>query len=289
MAGNYADVPGPRMAYHRDGSVGFTHTGGGISTLSGANMIELNDEDSSGTGNALLHNDSFGAGMYVGVVFPELRDLAGWFVYAPSGNYNGTSFETSVDSTNGLDGTWVNHSTPGSGQYGVASQPGYRTNIQTVSLTGKKAVRFHSGQSGGGATVDFITMHLYGPFNAAATRYLAVTDTGGTEVTGAHFDFDDDPRGGVSETIQFRVKNLNGSLTASTITVGLEVNYDKSPSFLDDYELSDDGVSYGSTVSIASLAPAATSSTLYLRRTTPIGAQMGLESGVVTVSAASWA
>lgn len=46
MAGSYPDVPAPRMAWDRDGSVGFTITGAGtLSQLTQAQMQEFNDED----------------------------------------------------------------------------------------------------------------------------------------------------------------------------------------------------------------------------------------------------
>jgi hypothetical protein len=274
------------MAWHRDGSVGFYHTGGAVTTMTGAQMTELNNETDTFIG--AFHYDSYGGGQYVGMIFPELRDIAGWFVYSPSQYYDTTAIQTSPDTTTGLDGTWTTHSNPGSAQYAVATQPGYRTNIQTLTLTGKKSFRIITGRSGGGGTVDLYTMHVFGKPSTGQTRYLILTDTGGTEVGGAYFDYGDDPRGGSTEDKTFKVKNGHGSLTANSVTVNFNVLTDKSPSFATQYTFSTDGTTFSSSLSLGNLAPGASSGTLTVRRTTPSNAQLGLETGFILAAASSW-
>jgi hypothetical protein len=290
MSGNYPDVPGPRMAYHRDGSVGFFHNGGAVTVLTAGQMTELNDEDNNYLGG-VMHSDSFGGGWWVGVIFPELRDIDGWFVFSPAQYYfpnTGTAvIETSPDSTSGLDGTWTSHVQAASSHFGVATQPGYRTNIYSSAFTGKKAFRIRAGTSGGGGTVDLASIHLYGKPSTGETRFLILTDTSDVEVGGAYFDFGDDPRSGPDEDRVFRVKNAHPTLTADTITVSFNVLVDKSPSFADDYTFSDGGA-FGATVNIASLAPGASSGDITVRRTTPLTAQLGLETGFILAAAASW-
>ena len=286
MAGLYPDVPAPRMAYHRDGSVGFFHQPGSgeLTVMSQENLDTLNDEDS----DSVLIIDIYTLNnRYWGLIFPELRDIVGYFVAAVlSGGPSTGHVQTSTDTTNGMDGTWTQQLAD---WVNGGLSPAYRSNIQTVSWTGVKAVRFKvDGGSTSSDVGNVYHWHLYGTPNAAATRYLAVTDTGGTEVGGAYFDFGDKPRGGTPEIKQFKVKNLHGTLTANTITVGRQAMSEKSPIFLDDYEFSSDGVAYASSLSLGNLAPGASTGTLYVRRTTPINAQLGLETGLITVSAASW-
>lgn len=289
MGGLYADVPAPRMAYHRDGSIGFRITPAGvISILSTAALQGMNDETD---GTAQLTTSSETGFHYLGLIFPDLRDFVGYYVNGSwylSHAGPAVAMEKSVDTTNGQDGTWAAIATPWSYR-NETIVPNFRNFISAITATGIKAMRLKFTQtSPNDSGAAFIrSMHLYGTPNVAATRYLAVTDTGGTEVGGAYFDFDDDPRGVGTEVIQFKVKNLHGTLTANTITVGREVRSDKSPSFIDDYEFSDGGA-YASSLSLGNLAPGASSGTLSIKRTTPIDAQLGLEVGLITVVAASW-
>jgi hypothetical protein len=289
MSGIYPDVPGPRMAYHRDGSAGFFLSEGNvISVLTAGNLQTINDESDS---SYQLWPAVSGAGgtatRYVGMIFPELRDIVGYFYAgtAPS-VWGGSSpvVQTSPDSTTGLDGTWT---TAVATTVAGTTVPDYRTGIVPLSLTGKKAIRVGRGWSASGP-VNIYSFHVYGKPVSGAVRYLMFTDTGGTEVLGPHFDFGDDPRGGAVEVKTFKVKNGHGSLTANTVTVSTSTLTDKSPSFADDYTLSLDGVTYTASIAVGTLAPGASSGTLYVKRTTPIGATLGIEAPLFSAVAASW-
>ena len=97
MAGRYPDVIGPRMAYDRDGSVVVLIDGDNVITeLTGAQAKEINDEDA-----ASIHGDR-----RIAVLFPELRDLVGYFARM-SGFAGIGALEASIDTSNGLDGTWT--------------------------------------------------------------------------------------------------------------------------------------------------------------------------------------
>src|SRR4051794_16141924 len=98
MAGNYPDVPGPRLAYDRDGSIGFqidtdTNT---VTVLTSGELQTLNDEaDSSFSARAHASHAS-----YTGIIFPELRDIDAYFIGTDGGSGVYT-LQTSPDTTSG--------------------------------------------------------------------------------------------------------------------------------------------------------------------------------------------
>lgn len=279
MAGFYPDVPGPRMAYHRDGSTGFQILDGALTVLTATQLQNVNDENHS---TAILEqNINWGPVYTYGVIFPELRDIVGAYIMATTSS----GFQTSTDTTNGLDGTWTNRTLTVDG-LGVAS-PDYRTEIQSVTWSGVKAFRFSVNGTGGGGYQAFRTLHLYGRPTTGQVRYLMLTDTAGNEVGGAYFDFGDDPRNG-SETKQFRVKNGHSTLTANTIGLSFSVLTNKSPSMADDYTFSADNSTYTATLNVGNLGPGASTADLYVKRTTPNDAALGLETGMIVAAATTW-
>lgn len=288
MGGLYADVPGRRLAYHRDGSAGFTmNNGTNLTVRSTAELQSLNAENDDW---AIDHGGTNIGAFTFGLIFPVLMDISSyymnWWIDSP-GTF---TIQTSTDTTNGQDGTWTNWvatATWQNSRSGIPVIPNYRTGIQTPGspVTGKKAIRMNNS---GAWSAKAVALHLFGAPATGATRYLMLTDTGGTEVDGAYFDFDDDNRGGATEDRQFKVKNAHGTLTANGVGVSFEVRTDKSPSFADDYTFSSDGSTFSSTLSLGALAPGASSGTLYVRKTTPSNAALGLEAGIIVAAATSW-
>lgn len=290
MSGIYPDVPGNRMAYHRDGSVGFfIDNANVVSSLTTGNLQTINDE--SDTSYQLWPAVSSGGPTntrYVGVIFPELRDIVAYFRAGTSpGLFGGPApfLQTSPDSNTGLDGTWTTVDTSAASSTTV---PNYRTSIILLAAqTAKKAIRFGSGWSASGP-VNVYSLHFYGKPTAGQVRYLIFTDTLGVEVTGAYFDYGDDPRGGPPETKSFQIKNGHASLTANSIVLSCSTLTDKSPSFVDDYTFSTDNVTFTATINIGNLGPGASSATLFVKRTTPIGATLSLEAPLFSAVAGSW-
>lgn len=287
MAGNYPDVPGPRLAYDRDGSVGFVIDAGNnaITLLSGAELGYFNDESETG----ISARDHASRTSIVGIIFPELRDIDGYFLSwdGAGGSYG---LQTSVDTTSGLDGTWT---TVVAGSIPTARPvvPNYRTGIQAVSLSGIKAIRFT-----GGAFFDntsWYAFHLYGKLHAGETpdrlRLWHPTldqplDDQAVSPDGAYFDWGNVPQG-TTQDRTFRVKNNSSTLTANTITVSLQ---SLTPATTPDVFTLSDGGAFGSTVSIASLAAGALSGVLTLRRSTPANATLGLWAARIIAAATSW-
>lgn len=277
MAGNYPDVPAPRMAFDRDGSLGAVLAGGVVTPQDASWLQTLNNEN----------EDSIGRPGYVIIIFPELRDIKGYFfagyiIDDAFGDWG--PIQTSVDTTTGLDGTWVTQESvpaPGLGTWAVV--PDYRTRIHTVDWPGVKAVRVYAYN---GYDMQLRAWHLYGNVHAGETpdRLRLWHPTLDEEVGGAYFDWGNVPQNS-TQTRPFRIKNNSSTLTAHGVIVGFDVLTDAGVP--DVFTLSDGGA-YGSSVTISSLAPGAISGTLSLKRTTPLTATLSIWVHRIVAQAASW-
>lgn len=295
MAGTYADVPGQRMAWDRDGTAGFNLQGGVVGSLSASENQGLNDENDAtmqykGQGGGTQGNNRNDG--YLGVVFPEARDIQGYFIAASVNGDGGNSalgLETSTDTTNGLDGTWTNRSS--SCTYSGATSPYYRSNIISTGFglpwSAIKGVRIYYPATTAAREWYIYTFHLFGSPTTTPTNDLALWHpTSNAEVTGAYFDWGDTPRG-TTATRTFRVKNRHATLTATGISVSFEALTPGSPSIVAAHDLSTDNATFGATISPADLAAGAISPVLYIRRTLPAGAQLGVWAGrIVAVATA---
>jgi hypothetical protein len=281
MAGNYPDVPGPRLAYDRDGSIGFVINNANIVTeLSSYELQALNDEDNDG---AYI---PYGGG-YLGIIFPELRDIVGYFI--AGGNVLG-EIQTSPDTTTGLDGTWTTV-VPTPVQYNPVS-PNYRTNIAAVTWSGIKAIRWAGGEWNHDAI--YYAAHFYGSIVSGETpdrlRLWHPTldqplDDQAVSPDGAYFDWGNAPQN-TSQDRDFRVKNNSASLTANTIVISTEA---LTPATIPETRIvSKDGVTFGATATITSLAPGAISAVCTLRRDTPSNATLSIWAARIVAQAASW-
>lgn len=290
---SYTALPDRRMPYHRDGTVvyrGFTTAStssaffglGPNSVLSSAQRIELNDDDSTDTGEA--HPETFFTGFWF--FFPELREVTAYaHLLSAVGAYSNTAMQGSNDSTNGMDGTWESASLPGGASIATldTARDAWRTNIKAVSFTGaKRVLRLtvkNNGALGNGAIYG---VDLYGEKAAGQTPddliFINHDDTPGVEYT-APEDFGDRPLG-TSAVRQFRVKNASPTKTANAIN--LQCNDA-------DFTISTDNVNWVVTINIASLAAGAESSTMYVRNTTPAaGSLLGPREAEIVAIVGSW-
>lgn len=277
------------MAYDRDGSVGFLvpHPGnsGTPTSLTSAELADLNKEAEDGYTNTSWNT------MGLGVIFPELRDIDGAAILHASGtnDWSVVDIATSTDTTNGVDGTWTVRGTGNTWKADPAN-PGWRDEIDSVTWTGVKAVRYRC--SSGGSATRKANIHLYGsPASGTAPDrlqfWLPSTDSD-AQVGGAYFDWGDVSRG-TSDTRSFRVHNPSASLTAFSVTVSIEALTDTSPSNVGQHELStDSGSSWASTASLGDMSAGTTSDDIILRRSIGGSAALSIWAVRLVASASSW-
>ena len=100
-----------------------------VTELTSAQRVEANDED-----NTANHPTLQGGGGWYGIIFPELRDLDGFFAAWQSVGSDLDQVHTSGDTTNFVDGTWTQRIATHGPNYTV--RPDYRDEIDTISVSG---------------------------------------------------------------------------------------------------------------------------------------------------------
>jgi hypothetical protein len=284
MVGIYPDIPGPRMALDRDGTQLFANNVQQLSSI----IRGMNSEDSSGS-----YGLAFGNTVVFVWMFPELRDLQGYYVTASPGAEGGGAFGTfqwSANSTNGIDGTWTNIVAGNPATANIIDPVHQRQNIQAASITGIKAIRLTwskgLSQSSGGCLV-----HLYGKpstgQNPNRLEFWHPTLDQSLNVTPAFFDWGDRPRNTVAVK-QVRVKNLSPTLTANTIVIGTEAITDTSPTFVGQHQVSWDAVNYSSTLNLSTLASGVISSPIYVQQSLLSSAVLSLWTQRLYANVGSW-
>lgn len=278
----YALLPDRRMPYDNDGS----QTGAGNLTsgvyqwYSGTELNELQDDDFTFVSISITGGGNF-------VFFPENREVTAYYWIAKTSNnpadIPSKTVYGSLDSVNGLDGTWETGSQP-SGTPTYSTNYDWRSGIKPISFTGPKRVfRCIGGNAGVGSQVHYNNIfHLYGEKAAGQTPddiiYIDHDTTPGTEYTGPE-DFGDQPLG-TTVVRQFRIKNTSATKTANTINIQCNDA---------DFAISEDGVVWVVTINIASLSAGAESATLYVRSTTPaLGALLGPRFARIVTTVASY-
>ena len=233
----------------------------------------------------MQNNGSLGVNVYMGVLFPEKRNLLGYFLCAKSSSTSSSltvsAIEVSSDSTNGADGTWTSLGAPESWEDDPADLSSkIRENIASVSQLGITGVRFkfYLYITSSSYRFDVSAMHFYGVIASGENpNRLELWDSAGTtRLGGADMDWGNAARGS-SDDIEFTVKNLSATQTANDIIVAIEASpTETTPPVAGQHLLSDDGVNFESYLEIGNLAPGAVSSVLTLRRITPDDATLGL-------------
>lgn len=277
MAGSYPDVPARRYAYDRDGSSGFVINTGGLSAMSTADLQSMNDEDAA-TGVFVAGTNTPLTLAYCGVIFPSVRDVAGYFVLAGfDGNAFWNALETSTDTSTGSDGTWTGRTLVDGG--------GYRSDIQSVTWTGIKAVRL-SVHANLGGTFNWTqkSLHLYGTLYSTLRMWHPTLNQ---EIAAAAFDWGD-IAAGTNGSRQFRVKNSHATQTAHSVVVTREALTDKTPSMVAQRLLSYGGSTPAASVSLGDLAPGAISGVITVDRDTISSSQAALGTLRYIAQAGSW-
>lgn len=291
MAGNYPDVPAPRMAYDRDGSTLYRIDGSSVTILADSIKRDLNDESDSQYGFGT------GATYRMGIVFPQLRDVVGLHIvhFAGAAFSQGLdTFEVSSDTTNGLDGTWSAPGDPAElhGSVGTAA----RTSIQSVSWLGIKAFRFYirKGDDATPVTHYMRAIHLYGSITAGETpdrlrMWHPTLDEPLDEsnaADGAYFDWGDIQRNTSSDKT-FRIKNNSATMTANSIIVSQETLTETTPTITSQFTFSDGGA-FAASIDIGSLAPGAISPIITKRYARPSNATLSLWTSRTIANPTNW-
>ncbi|MCY7286664.1 MAG: hypothetical protein LH624_00025 [Cryobacterium sp.] len=273
MAGNYVDPPSRRMAYDRDGTIAvYVDNATGVATQQAQLVLtNLNDDDLNTVGFAFSLNPYSG---FAGVIFPELRNIAGIFVstrYTTAG-----ALTWSANSTTLIDGTWTQAlATTPTADYTYS--PAYRTSVTSLALTGVRALRIAMSGGYNGGTPSFRAMLLFGVIPPAQSpdRLVFWHATSAIELLDAVMDFGDSPRT-TTATKTFRIMNNSATMTATGVNLLLQPNPDATPTLIGQFQFSLDNATWTNTLAIGTLSPGQVSSTIYIRRNTGALAQLSL-------------
>lgn len=280
MAGFYSDVPAPRMAYDRDGTLLLlTDKVNAPSEVTGATKTSVNDES----------NGAFSSGNWAVLMFPELRNIAG-FLFRHGTATNSGTVETSPDTTNGNDGTWTVRT--GAFPMNTVSGTTHRSAIVAVSYNGVKAIRFRANSLGGDQ--NYYGIHIYGTkadFTGLDTLRIwhptldePLDDNNSAD--GAYLDWGDVVRGTTGDRA-FRIKNNSTTLTANSVNISTEVLTNTTPTLQSQITYSNGGA-FAASLNIGNLAPGAISSVITVRRTTSSSATLSVWAWRTIAEAGSW-
>lgn len=288
MAGSYSDVPAPRIAYDRDGTllVRRNRGSGVVTTDTAADMRTINNE----SGDEFTWLCGLSNVWDVCLYFTAPRDLHSMFAShrpndSPGESPHVTDWQWSPDSTEPSSGTWTSFTYTQNAAEVVV--PNYRTDITALGLTGVKAIRMVVTAPDAFINRPFriAAWHLFGPPISTLKLWHP---TSNVVLSGAHFDFGDIAAGG-SYSRQFRVKNTHATRTAHAVVVTREALTDKTPSMVGATHLfSIDGGPYATSCAVGDLAPGAISDVITVQRDLPVDAQSSLGAGRYVAQAGSW-
>lgn len=284
MAGNYPDKSYFRLPYDGDGTVVLNNSGAEIPV---ASKRRTNSRNIIMEFTGLPFDGGWGGSPYT-FFFPTLMDIFG------IGTQSYNSVSTSVDTTTGVDGTWVTR--PGASGSSVSvggGESSLRLKYRVVSWLGIRALKFTP------ASFDNTkSLILWGsPSSLSVDKLLLWKNGSDARLDPWTLDFGDVARGGVAVTKSFRVKNCSDELKAVAPLVSCESNilpanysnptlsYPGTESFL---SFSADEVSWSSTLTLGDLDPGEISETVHVRLSVPGTAQLGVQSPRIRVAPASW-
>lgn len=270
---NYPEATRPRRAYDADGSTVWVVDGSVATAADPADVTELN-QSSEGGGVAVGTNE------WLAIVFPARITIDAMFVAHGGTSDTTLDIETSLDSTDGEDGTW----TP---QGSVAVKRGdtvtdddtWRANLVTgLSLT-CRAIRIEPG------TTRWQNWHLHGSGSQEVSGLRILSDEYSAFPSGT-FDWGRCARGS-SEDTQVVVQNPT-TRDALGVVLTIEAG-ETSDEFADQHYLSiDGGRNFAATVNLGVIGAGARSTVVHVRRVTPAAATVGARSARLVASAAGW-
>ncbi len=292
--GIYNAAPSRRMAWDSDGSVvlrsesdnnGTGPSPGGFGSIpwseaSSGERINGNDEDPSSVLRTVQAAGVANAHLMVAILFPEPRELDAMYVVATATTPANFWMYYSLDTTNGVDGTWINTAVPRDTDLSLDH---YRDNITTIGVSGVKGIK---GNLGGTNTNDFIsfrTIHIYGGISPGETpdRILFLDTEDADNAFTQVLDFEEVPRG-QTQTRTYKLKNNSSTKTINTIQITAEDLYLNAGDW---YEFSDSGAFQG-TLAIGNLGPGATQ-LITLKQIIPDAETLSVQAGRIKITHAS--
>lgn len=335
--------PAPRIAYDIDGTSVFLKTSKGAaqpSTLLECAPLAVQALNTTNPGGMTIDNtqwtgpdSSTYTSAYLLFLFPVNIDLAGIFwvgprggIYSPYTDY--LSLETSRDTTNGDDGTWlvadtvqvgVPDATPvfSSGTCvnsvtGVVTTDGvlpvspfYRNDQSVTPLqginrlagpnyAGIKALRLKvtPGLIGNSYTQPVsgnYVVHLYGlPSYNAAVNRVAPWESA-LDIPLAQDSMSwGDVAPGSTQDRTLRLKNMSPAQSANNILVYAEDEYNYPTSMASQILLSLDGISWSTSVTLTAISSMSISPLIRVRRTTPVNSPLSTWSPRLRFDVGSW-
>jgi len=288
----YPTLPGRRFEYDvGGGSVYYGNDVNDITTpLTSEQMALLN-----GIGNtsAVISKDVTLSEVIrtVWVFLPERYVIAGLGMIhklSTSGDGCSISIAGSADSTNGLDGTWINATlSNGAIPVNMTDDDVWRDSIQPCTFSEAikvLRVRYFSSYGGiGGSRVFIYALHIYGVKAAGEVSddiLFLDDDASGDPEFIRDLDFGDRTEG---TTVTHRIKLFNSSTTkiANNLTLSL-IDVDFTFSM-------DEGATWVTGATITSLAPQGTSASILIKNTIPPPPQMlGPRAPRFEVTIGSW-
>ena len=288
----YPTLPGRRFEYDvGGGSVYYGNDVNDITTpLTSEQMALLN-----GIGNtsAVISKDVTLSEVIrtVWVFLPERYVIAGLGMIhklSTSGDGCSISIAGSADSTNGLDGTWINATlSNGAIPVNMTDDDVWRDSIQPCTFSEAikvLRVRYFSSYGGiGGSRVFIYALHIYGVKAAGEVSddiLFLDDDASGDPEFIRDLDFGDRTEG---TTVTHRIKLFNSSTTkiANNLTLSL-IDVDFAFSM-------DEGATWVTGATITSLAPQGTSASILIKNTIPPPPQMlGPRAPRFEVTIGSW-
>lgn len=267
MAGFFPDVPDYRMPYDTDGAKLFylASTIPAIVYLSESQMRSANSEN-----NEIAYSNSHDFGdSTVGIIFPELRRVSGYTINI---SFIPTAIEYSTNTVTGIDGSWFPiDQTSFFVEEQIESQ--YRVSINSITMNSNnpvKAIRF-KGQSNNPLIK---AVHIYGKKIASSDRIVFWHPTLNQEVSASHFDFGDISNNN-EYTKQFRLKNVSTIRSANNIAITLDTTTSATPSLINQFSLSDDGVTYSTSLNLDFLGKENMSNIFYVKKNIVLESESG--------------
>jgi len=299
MPGTYPNYTEQRMAYDADGTIVVVYDPDTdtVVQLSQSTLQRMNSEVAAWPGYEFEGGEYTDVRGTIAFVFPQARNVTGYFVCVSeepgSAKFsNSTGIQVSSNTTNGINGTWTTASA------GVTTSqsmlPNYRT-VTSFSAVNIKAVRFTKATASESIlenlyATNIHVLHLYGTQTSASDRLEFWKPSTDSILTPSDLDFGDIARE-TTTTKTFRVKNLSSTLTANSVVISASTISTASgeSTVVGEYSFStDNGVTYGSTRTISSIAPGAISGVVTARRITTETSLLSVHSVRVNAIAGSW-